>query len=133
MRTRYPLLQALAGLDALIAVLALWGGVALIAGAWDFVLPAGWLAPLGLTSWVLPGIALILLIGGSMTVAAVASWHGYRYAAEVSIVAGVVLLAWVAAQFALFGLRAPVQAITCLLAIAVIALAVLAAAAVRHG
>jgi hypothetical protein len=127
MRTRYPLLRALAGLDALIAVLALWGGVALIAGAWEFVLPVGWLTPLGLTSWVLPGIALVLLIGGSMTVAAVVSWRGYRHATEVSIVAGVVLLAWVAGQFALFGLRAPVQAITCVLAIAVIVLAVAAA------
>ena len=126
-RSGDPLLLALASLDALIAVFALWGGVALLVGAWEFVLPSSWLAPLGLSSWALPGIALIVLIGGSMTVAAVTSWIGYRHASAVSILAGVVLLGWVVSQFVLFGLIAPVQIITCALGLAVVCFGFLSA------
>ena len=127
-----PWLLALAGLDALIALLALWGGLELAVGAAAFQLPTEWIAPLGLHSWVLPGIALIVLIGGSMAVAAVASWQGIRHAAETSIGAGAILLGWLALQFVLFGLQVPVQIITTVLAVAVVAIGAFAART-RHG
>ena len=128
-----PWLLALAGLDALIALLALWGGVELAVGAVGFQLPTEWIAPLGLHSWLLPGIALIVLIGGPMAVAAVAGWVGIPHAAETSVAAGLVLLCWLAFQFVLFGLQAPIQVISAVLAVAVLALGLAAAAKARHG
>ncbi|MFC0432066.1 hypothetical protein [Kutzneria buriramensis] len=122
-----PWLLALAGLDALIALLAVWGGLELAVGAAAFQLPTEWIAPLGLRSWLLPGIALIALIGGPMAVAAVASWQGIRHAAATSIAAGVILLGWLALQFVLFGLQVPVQIITAVLALAVVSIGVVAA------
>jgi hypothetical protein len=132
-RDRDPWLLALAGLDALIALLALWGGIELVVGAAAFQLPAEWLVPLGLHTWVLPGIALIVVIGGSMAVAAVSSWRGGRRAAIVSVAAGAILIGWLGLQFALFGLRVPVQVITVVLALAVLTLGVGAALRSRHG
>jgi hypothetical protein len=125
-RDRDPWLLALAGLNGLIALLALWGGLELATGAAAFQLPTKWIAPLGLHSWLLPGIALIVLIGGSTAVAAVASWQGIRHAADTSIAAGVILLGWLVLQFVLFGLQAPVQIITTVLALAVVAMGMLA-------
>jgi hypothetical protein len=117
-----PWLLALAGLDALIALLALWGGVELAVGAAGFQLPTEWIAPLGLHSWLLPGIALIVVVGGPMAVAAVAGWTGVRHAAEISVAAGVILIGWLVFQFALFGFQAPVQVISAVLAAAVVAI-----------
>lgn len=128
-----PWLQALAGLDALIALLALWGGVELAVGAAGFQLPTEWIAPLGLHSWLLPGIALIVVIGGPMAVAAVSSWRGGRRAAMVSVAAGAILIGWLGLQFVLFGLQAPVQVITAVLALAVLTLGVGTALRSRHG
>lgn len=122
-----PWLLALAGLDGLIALLALWGGLELAVGAAAFQMPTEWIAPLGLHGWLLPGVVLIVLIGGSMAVAAVASWKGIRHAAATSIAAGVILLGWLALQFVLFGLQVPVQIITTVLALAVVAIGIVAA------
>jgi hypothetical protein len=132
-RDRDPWLLALAGLDAMIALLAVWGGIELASGAADFQLPTEWIAPLGLHSWLLPGIALIVLIGGSMAVAAVTSWLAIPHAAATSVAAGVILVGWLAFQLVLFGLQAPVQVITAVLAAAVLAIALGAARRARHG
>lgn len=128
-----PWLLALAGLDAIIAFLALWGGVQLASGAVGFQLPTAWIAPLGLHSWLLPGIALIVVIGGPMAAAAVASWVGVRHAAEASIGAGVILMGWLALEYTLFGLQAPIQVISAVFALAVVAIGVGAARQARHG
>lgn len=132
-RDRDPWLLALAGLDALIALLAVWGGIELASGAADFQLPTEWIAPLGLRSWLLPGIALIVLIGGSMAVAAVAGWLGLPHAAATSVAAGVILAGWLTFQFVLFGLQTPMQVVTAVLAVAVLAIGLGAALRIRHG
>ncbi|EWM10238.1 hypothetical protein [Kutzneria sp. 744] len=128
-----PWLLALAGLDALIALLAVWGGVELAVGAAAFQLPVEWIAPLGLHSWLWPGIALIVVIGGSMAVAAVVSWNGTQRAAETSVAAGAILVAWLLFQYVLFGLQAPVQIITAILAAGVLAIGLGAAMRSDHG
>jgi len=128
-----PWLLALAGLDAVIALLALWGGLELAVGAAAFQLPTEWIAPLGLHSWLWPGIALMIVIGLPMAVAAIAGWLGVRHAAEASVAAGVILAGWLAFQFVLFGLQAPVQIITAVFAVAVLAVGIGAMARVRHG
>lgn len=116
-------LRALSVVDALLAALAIWGGISLIVGAPGFRMPVEWLDPVGLDSWVLPGIALIVLIGGAMGWAAVAGWRSSRHAPAVSLAAAAVLFGWLAVQLAVIGPRAPVQAVTALTDLLVVVLA----------
>jgi hypothetical protein len=116
-------LRALSVVDGLLAALAVWGGISLIVGAPGFRMPVEWLDPVGLDSWVLPGIALIVLIGGVMGWAAVAGWRGTRHAPGVSLAAAAVLFGWLAVQLLVIGARAPVQVVTALMGLLVVVLA----------
>src|SRR5689334_1743978 len=91
-------LLVLSIVDALVAVLSVWGGISLIVGASGFRLPVEWLAPIGLESWVLPGVALIVLVGIPMGWAAVTGWRGTRHAPAISLAAAAVLLGWLVVQ-----------------------------------
>jgi hypothetical protein len=125
-------LLALAVLQALVAVYAAWGGMSLALGARGFALPVEWLRPVGLRSWVLPGVALVVVVGGTSALGAVASWVGHRWAVPASMLSGGVLLAWLALQLAVIGPRAPVQAVTGAAGLAVLLLAAWATRAARH-
>lgn len=116
-------LRTLSVVDIVLAAFAVWGGVSLIAGAPGFRLPIDWLAPVGLSSWVLPGVALIVLVGVPMGWAAVTGWRGTRHAPGISLAAAAVLLAWLGVQLAVIGLKAPVQVVTAVADLAVIVLA----------
>ncbi len=116
-------LLSLSVVDAGLAALAIWGGISLIVGAPGFRLPVEWLAPVGLDSWVLPGVTLIVLIGGAMGSAAVAGWRNTPHAPAVSLAAAVVLLGWLTVQLVVIGPRTPVQAATATLDLLVIVLA----------
>jgi hypothetical protein len=50
--------------------------------------------------WFLPGLALLLVIGGSQLAAAATLLARRPYAREVSIVAGQVLVGWIVVQLA---------------------------------
>lgn len=132
-RDRDLWLPALAWLDAFIALLALWGGVELVVGAAERRLPTQWIAPLGLHSWFWPGIALIVVIGGPMALAAVVSWRGARQAAVVSVAAGAILAGWSMFQLMLFGLQVPAQVFMVVIALVVVALGIGAARRSRDG
>lgn len=54
-------MRLLATFESLLAASAVYGGISLIARAPGFEMPVEWPAPLGLTSWMLPGIALVLV------------------------------------------------------------------------
>lgn len=71
-------LRVLVTYETVFAASALAGGIGLITAAPGFRLPTGVLAPWGLASWVLPGLALIVVVGGSLGWAAVAAWRGSR-------------------------------------------------------
>jgi len=98
LRTRATM-RLLATFESFLALCALYGGISLIAGAPGFTMPVEWLAPLGLNSWVLPGVAFA---------------------------ACVVLTGWLAIQFAVIGLREPVQWVTLGLLALLLGLALLA-------
>ncbi|WP_020658887.1 hypothetical protein [Amycolatopsis benzoatilytica] len=104
--------RVLAAYETIFATSALVGGVCLIAGAPGFQLPTDVLAPFGLSTWVLPGAALIVAIGGSLAWAASAAWRGDRNAPGFGYAASVVLAGWLAIQFAVLGFREPVQWLT---------------------
>ncbi|WP_206796386.1 hypothetical protein [Amycolatopsis sp. MtRt-6] len=128
LRTRTTM-RLLATFETLFAASAVYGGISLVVGAPGFTMPVEWLAPLGLTSWVLPGIALALGIGGTLAWASVFAWRIDFRAPIAALAACGVLTGWLAIQFGVIGVRAPVQWVTAGLVIALLGLALLA----RHG
>ncbi|MGW5718601.1 hypothetical protein ACWEVP_20695 [Amycolatopsis sp. NPDC003865] len=119
-------MRVLAAFETLLAASAVYGGIALAAGAPGFAMPVGWLAPLGLTSWVLPGIALVLVVGGSLGWASVFAWRLDFRAPVAALAACAVLAGWLAVQFGVIGIRAPVQWVTVALLLVLLGLALLA-------
>jgi hypothetical protein len=104
-----PLRAALAALETVTGVAAVYGGAMLIADAWR--LPVADLAPLPLRSWVIPGAALILTVAVPMAIAAVAVWRRSAWAAAGSIAAGLILAGWVLVQVAVIGPQMFLQAV----------------------
>ncbi|WP_328615242.1 hypothetical protein OHS18_47355 [Amycolatopsis sp. NBC_00355] len=119
-------MRLLATFETLIAASAVYGGISLIVGAPGFTMPVEWLAPLGLTSWVLPGIALVLVIGGTLAWASVFAWRIDFRAPVAALAACGVLTGWLAIQFGVIGVRAPVQWVTVGLLAVLLGLALLA-------
>lgn len=90
----------LAVLEAFIALQAVYGGISLIADTWH--LDSDWLKHLPLMDdWVLPGVFLILVIAVPMAAAAFLEWTHHPKSLVVSLVAGLVLVGWIAAQLLL--------------------------------
>ncbi|RSD11645.1 hypothetical protein [Amycolatopsis eburnea] len=124
-RTRATM-RLLATFETLLAASAVYGGVSLVARAPGFTMPVEWLAPLGLTSWVLPGVALVLVVGGSAAVASVFAWRIDFRAPVAALAACTVLAGWLAIQFGVIGVRAPIQWVTVGLLAVLLGLAMLA-------
>ncbi|MEU7788916.1 hypothetical protein [Amycolatopsis sp. NPDC049159] len=125
LRTRATM-RLLATFETLLAASAVYGGISLAAGAPGFTMPVDWLAPLGLTSWVLPGLALALGIGGTLAAASVFAWRIDFRAPVAALAACGVLTGWLAVQFGVIGVRAPVQWVTAGLVVVLLGLALLA-------
>lgn len=88
----------LAAVEAGMAVAAAAGAVGLVGGGIDFGEPIHSRLPLG--SYPLAGVALALLVAVPMGAAAVAAWRRDREAAKWAIVAGAVLVGWIAVEVA---------------------------------
>ncbi|MBN9743207.1 hypothetical protein DMP23_19215 [Amycolatopsis sp. A1MSW2902] len=123
--------RLLATYETVFAASALVGGICLMAGAPGFRLPLSALVPLGLSSWALPGLALVIAIGGTLAWAAFAAWRGDPGAHWFGYAASVVLAGWLAIQFVVLGFREPVQWVTLSLAVVLVLLSRLAQRAVR--
>ncbi|WP_406632661.1 hypothetical protein [Amycolatopsis sp. WGS_07] len=115
-------LRVLAAYETVFAAGALAGGICLMVGAPGFRLPVVALAPLGLSDWVLPGLALVIAIGGTLGWAALAAWRGDAEAHWSGYAASVVLAGWLAIQFAVLGFGEPVQWVTLGLAVLLVLL-----------
>jgi hypothetical protein len=86
----------LIGLEVLVAVNAVYGGIGLIVDGMG--MPAAWLDGTPFGSWVLPGVLLILLVAVPMASAAIVEFVGGHRAREVSMISGAILVGWIGAQ-----------------------------------
>jgi hypothetical protein len=92
---------ALIALDGFTAVTAAGGGIALAAGVEGARFPAAWLRGTPFSSYVVPGLILAGVVGGSATVAAAATLRSPRVGGPASLLAGLVLIGWIAGEIAL--------------------------------
>ena len=75
---------------------AVGGAIYALGGAPEW--PREWLQGTPFDSYVVPGLTLLIVVGGSMAAAAVTLLIGNSRAPEISIVAGIVLTGWITVQ-----------------------------------
>ena len=110
--------------EALVAAAAVYGGVGLM---WDNAIGMlnEWLVGTPFTSWVLPGLLLLLVVAAPMAVAAALELRRSAWAGVASVTAGAAQVAWIGAQLAImqrYFFLQPVM-IACGLAVLLLALA----------
>ena len=79
-----------------VALTAVGGGITLAIGLDKF--PAGWLVGTPFSSYLIPGLILAVVVGGSAVVAAVATLRRSGAGALTSTLAGAILLGWLAGE-----------------------------------
>jgi hypothetical protein len=84
--------------QALVATMAAWGGVQMMING--FGMPIEWLQSSGFSSWVLPGLALLLGVAVPQLLAAVLIAIGHRGSVPVAWVAAISLVGWIVVQLA---------------------------------
>jgi len=88
--------RTVVGLHLFNAVSAVGGGIALIVGGLG--VPVGLLRHTPFVSFVVPGIFLAVIIGGSATIGATALLARWRRAPVISAAAGAVMVGWIAGE-----------------------------------
>ncbi len=97
--------RVLVALEGFTALTAVGGGVALATGLEGHRFPAELLRGTPFRSYVVPGLILAGAVGGSAAVAAAATVRGPRLGAWASVLAGSMLMGWIAGEVLI--LRAP--------------------------
>jgi hypothetical protein len=84
-------------LELLVAASATYGGVGLM---WHDAIhmPDEWLEGTPFTSWVIPGVLLLVVVAAPMTVAAWLELRRSRWSMAGSVVSGAALIGWIAAE-----------------------------------
>lgn len=85
-------------IDLFVALTAIGGGIALVAGLEDNRFPLAWLQGTPFTSYVIPGLILAVVVGGSAAVAAVLLLRSPTGGAWASLLAGLLLMGWIAGE-----------------------------------
>ena len=99
---RSSLRISLVVLEVFVGVGAVAGGIGVATNGIGF--PLEWLEGLPFRSYLIPGLVLVLVVGGSQFVAAVAVWRRRRWGTVASLAAGMILAGWISAQVAIIGL-----------------------------
>lgn len=89
---------ALFVVDVFVALTAIGGGIALVAGLEEGRFPLEWLRGTPFGSYVVPGLILAVVVGGSAAVAAAATLISPNAGGLASTVAGVVMMGWIAVE-----------------------------------
>jgi len=93
---------AVIGLETVAAVSAVAGGIGLVARN-AIGMPGDWLAATPFSSWLVPGVLLLLVVAVPMGVAAVAELRRSSLAPSLSLIAGVLQVLWIIAQWVVIG------------------------------
>jgi len=104
----------LAGLSAFVLLGALYGGACLARWPRDggpLRMPAEWMAGTVFGSYRIPGLILLVAVGGSSGASLAALLLGRPWARAAALAAGAVLFGWISAQVAILGLVHPLQPI----------------------
>jgi len=109
----------LAALLAFGALNAFAGGYYGMSGAPG--IPVEWLAGSPFTSYIVPGLILFVVVGGTLLNAAVAVFGRSSDGPWAAYLAGAIVLGWIAVQVAIIGFVSWLQPITALAATAIIA------------
>ncbi len=88
-------------LDAVVAVTAVGGGIALAAGLEGERYPAQWLKGTPFSSYLIPGLILAVVVGGSAAAAAALTFTAPAVGAWVSVLAGAILMGQIAGEIQL--------------------------------
>jgi hypothetical protein len=92
---------ALAGLLAFGALNAFAGGYYGLSGAPG--VPVEWLEGSPFSDYTLPSLVLFILVGGSLLIAAASVFARSRFARASALIAGAIVLVWIAVQVAIIG------------------------------
>jgi len=116
--------RTLAALELVTGAAGVVGGVLLAAAPDGSLLRAdpGVLAGTPFDDWRVPGVLLAVLVGGGFLLAGWWQWRDYRYARELSLLAGAGLIGFEAAELAWIGFQ-PLEALFAFVGFAVVGIA----------
>jgi hypothetical protein len=125
-REAQPFRRTLTTLAAFSGVSAVGGGIELMAssGSGRFAPPAELLAHTPFSSFLVPGLLLALVVGGTSLVAAVLTWRNSPAATEVTVLAGGALAVWIIAELSLIRTGSALQVVYGLLGAGMVAFGV---------
>jgi hypothetical protein len=83
---------ALFVIEAIIGLSALQGGIALLKGDFANVLPVSWLAGTPFSDYTIPGLTLVIVVGGSALLAAATVFIEREWAVLISVIAGLIMV-----------------------------------------
>jgi hypothetical protein len=114
-RTAPVLLRAITiGLEVVLGLSAVYGGVGLLTGT--IGMPDTWLEGTPFGTWLVPGIALLLLVALPMLTAGVVELRARRESEVVSAVAGLLQVGWISVELLFMRRYDPLQPLVLILA-----------------
>jgi hypothetical protein len=102
-------------------VVALYGSIGLVAGN-ALKMRDDWLDGTLFSSWVLPGVFLMIVVAVPMGVAAVGEWRRTRWSYAAGLVAGAAQIGWICAQWLIIQMYFFLQPVMLAAGVAVLAL-----------
>ena len=88
-------------IEAFIGLAAISGGMAILAGAFDQWFSAAWLAGTPFSDYTIPGLILLIVVGGGMLFAAATQFIQRAWAVLLSASMGLVMIGWVIVEGAI--------------------------------
>jgi hypothetical protein len=91
----------LASIETFTGLGAVGGGIAILAGVFDRWFPVAWLQGTPFGDYTVPGLILLIVVGGGMLVAAATQFVQREWAVLLSAAMGCVMLGWIACEVAI--------------------------------
>lgn len=105
--TKKSMRIVLVALEIFVGIGAVAGGLGVMTNG--IRLPVEWLQGSPFDSYAIPGLILMIAVGGSQLVAAVTVLREREWGAAASLAAGLVLVVWIVAQVVIIGFRSWLQ------------------------